>query len=395
MGEEAEEGTSLPEHPRLRELAVAMNGAGVSGEILDADLKIAFMSDEAARAFGIPFSEVDRMYGKSPLIRNIEDADIAGTTEASAIEWWNQIVPYWRHYLSPDDGRFEECFGPLSEAASLVEPVGPPLAWYSSYEFLPDLALSRTVLGAVNFLEVEIRDEDGELLGILRLARSSIPESLLSRLGRGDLSHFERMDRVHEPARRPAAILFADLGQSTALSRTLSSRSYFTLIRDLTDLIDLAVVERTGIVGKHAGDGGSALFLAGDLGSDSAAARAAIEAARAIEAGAAALGPADVEPAVNIGLHWGSTLMVGQVATRGRLEVTALGDQMNECARIEAAAVDGSILASKELIERLDADDARVAAIDPDAISYRPLGELEGAEGKPARDAGSIPVAAI
>ena len=35
--------------------------------------------------------------------------------------------------------------------------------------------------------------------------------------------------------------------------------------------------------------------------------------------------------------------MVGQVATRRRLEVTALGDQMNEGARIEAAAKDGAI----------------------------------------------------
>ena len=57
---------------------------------------------------------------------------------------------------------------------------------------------------------------------------------------------------------------------------------------------------------------------------------------------------------VNVGVHWGATLMVGQVATSGRLEVTALGDQMNECARIEAAATGGAILASKDLIERLE-----------------------------------------
>lgn len=47
--------------------------------------------------------------------------------------------------------------------------------------------------------------------------------------------------------------------------------------------------------------------------------------------------------------------MFGQGATGGRLEVTALGDQMNECARIEAAAKDVAILTSKDLIERLDA----------------------------------------
>ena len=47
------------------------------------------------------------------------------------------------------------------------------------------------------------------------------------------------------------------------------------------------MIARDGIVGKHAGDGGSALFLAADFdGSESAAARAAIEAARAIRDGA-------------------------------------------------------------------------------------------------------------
>ena len=73
-------------------------------------------------------------------------------------------------------------------------------------------------------------------------------------------------------------------------------------------------------------------------GSESATALAAVEAARTIRAGAGRLGPDDVDVKVNVGLHWGATLMVGQVATRGRLEVTALGDQMNEAARIEAAA---------------------------------------------------------
>ena len=98
---------------------------------------------------------------------------------------------------------------------------------------------------------------------------------------------------------------------------------------------------------------------------------------------------------LNIGVHWGATLMVGQVATGGRLEVTALGDQMNEGARIEAAAKGGAILASKDLIERLDSDDAHATGLDPDMIAYSMLGELDGASDKAIRDAGAIPVAQI
>jgi class 3 adenylate cyclase len=223
-----------------------------------------------------------------------------------------------------------------------------------------------------------------------------LPESLMARLGRGDQRLFERMDRVREPGKRAAGILFADLEASGDLSRRLSSRGYFDLISGLTDLIDSCVVAREGIVGKHAGDGGSALFLAADFGgSESGAARATIEAARAIHDGAEALGPGDFCAKVNIGVHWGATLMVGQVATTGRLEVTALGDQMNEGARIEAAAADGTILASKDLIERLDAGDAKATGLDPDAIAYTPLGELDGVSNKAIRDAGAIPVTRI
>ena len=85
--------------------------------------------------------------------------------------------------------------------------------------------------------------------------------------------------------------------------------------------------------------------------------------------------------------------MVGQVATRGRLEVTALGDQMNEAARIEAAAKGRRDPRLQGPLERLDASDAEAAGIDPDTIGYTPLAELEGVSDKAIRDAGAIAVA--
>jgi class 3 adenylate cyclase len=374
-----------------------MEIAGVSGEILDADWKLVFISSEEAQIAGVAPEEVGRFYGKSLIVRNLEDAEVWGLRDESSRTWWRLNVPIMRHYLHPGEARFEEAFGTLSEPAARAKPVAdPPRAWSSSYEFLPELELRRTVIGDLTFLDLRINDDDGRFLGILRFARTALPESLLSRLGRGDRGLYQRMDHVREPARRPASILFADLESSGSLSRRLSSRGYFALIGGLTDLIDSAVIALSGIVGKHAGDGGSALFLALDFGgSESAAARAAIEAARAIRDGAAELGPDELSVKVNIGLHWGGTLMVGQVATSGRLEVTALGDPMNEAARIEAAASAGSILASKELIERLEPNDASATRIDPDAIDYVPLGELEGASEKAVRDAGAIPVAEV
>jgi len=47
--------------------------------------------------------------------------------------------------------------------------------------------------------------------------------------------------------------------------------------------------------------------------------------------------------------------------------VTALGDEVNEAARIEACASGGRMLASKNPIERLDPNDARRSPSTPTA----------------------------
>jgi hypothetical protein len=95
---------------------------------------------------------------------------------------------------------------------------------------------------------------------------------------------------------------------------------------------------------------------------------------------------------INVGLHWGGHLYMGQLVTGGRLEVTALGDRVNECARIEQAARDGQILATKSLIEHLTDEDSKALDIDPDGVVYRMVGELVDADEKAVRDAGNLPV---
>jgi class 3 adenylate cyclase len=94
-------------------------------------------------------------------------------------------------------------------------------------------------------------------------------------------------------------------------------------------------------------------------------------------------------------LHWGSTLYVGQIATSGRSEVTALGDEVNEAARIEACATGGRALASKDLIERLEADDAAALGLDPNRVTYTALGDLGIATEKARRDAPAVVVCEV
>jgi class 3 adenylate cyclase len=215
----------------------------------------------------------------------------------------------------------------------------------------------------------------------------------------GDLRHFERMQSVAKAGRRPAAILFADLEASSPLARRLSTAGYFALGRRMTRAADQCVIDAGGLVGRHVGDGVVAFFLAETAGSESAAARSCIEAARAVREamiGVAARSElAPEELVMRFGLHWGATLYVGQIATSGRAEVTALGDEVNEGARIEACATGGRALASKELLERLEPADAAALGLDPDHITYTPLADHPAATEKARRDAPAIAVCEV
>ena len=98
---------------------------------------------------------------------------------------------------------------------------------------------------------------------------------------------------------------------------------------------------------------------------------------------------------VRFGLHWGATLYVGRLITSGRAEVTALGDEVNEAARIEACATGGRALASKALVERLEADDADALGIDAERVSYTALADLPSVTDKARRDAPAIAVCEV
>jgi class 3 adenylate cyclase len=156
------------------------------------------------------------------------------------------------------------------------------------------------------------------------------------------------------------------------------------------------VIKEGGLVGRHIGDGVAAFFVAETAESESASARACIAAARALQASMLQIAEhyelSAPDVIVRAGLHWGATLYVGSIITLGRAEVTALGDEVNEAARIEACATGGRLLASKDLIERLELADAATFGIDPNHIAYTQLADLATATEKARRDAPVIPV---
>lgn len=244
---------------------------------------------------------------------------------------------------------------------------------------------------------LRVRDANGEVVGTLFVVKPRVGMSTIALLtAAADIEHLHRMHTLSKLARRPAAVLFVDLEGSAQLSKRMSTSAYFTLVRRMTRAADECVIGAGGLVGRHIGDGVAAFFVAETSGSESAAARDCIAATRSLQASMFEVAERHDLPASNVtvraGLHWGATLYIGSISTVGRTEVTALGDEVNEAARIEACAAGGRMLASKALIERLDGPDAAQLGIDPDRIAYTPLCDLDTATDKARRDAPAIPV---
>jgi class 3 adenylate cyclase len=245
-----------------------------------------------------------------------------------------------------------------------------------------------------------VRDSSGRVIGTVFVNKPVVGMTTIGMMTTaGDLRHFERMRKLARAGRRPAAVMFADLEGSTQLSKRLPTATYLTLVRQLTEAADRCVIDAGGLVGRHVGDGVTAFFVEETAGSESAAARACILTARSLQAAmpdiAAHHDLLTDDVKVRVGLHWGATLYIGSIVTPGRTEVTALGDAVNEAARIEACATGGRALASKDLIERLDADDANAVGIDANQVRYTPLADLDTATDKARRDAPAISVCDI
>jgi hypothetical protein len=85
----------LPEHPELREFALAMESAGLSGDIVDARWRTVFISSELARLAGVSPQDVSRYYGESMIRRHHGHPETWGVTEQSGVTWWRT----WLHVM--------------------------------------------------------------------------------------------------------------------------------------------------------------------------------------------------------------------------------------------------------------------------------------------------------
>ncbi len=386
----------LPDDPTLATYATVLNELGHSAHVLDARWRIVFITDEVRRTIGD--------HGGSTISRLGEHLfgshEVAIRKEFFFDDWLEQIRENFRR-LGPfilfdtAGGRDElrQLVDPVfHDLVDQIEPVELPAAW----GFTTPVA-KHAGSGARNLMMyLRVRARDGTVVGTITLVKPGAGMSqLMAAAAIADLGHLDRMEMVERPGRRPAAVLMADLEASSPLIRGLSTAQYFAFDRRLVRSADQCIIDHGGIVGRHAGDGVAAFFLAETAGSESAASRACIETARALKAALpdiAERSGLQTDVSFRFGLHWGATPYVGRITTAGRTEVTALGDEVNEAARIEACATGGRTLASKVLIERLEPGDAEILGLNPDRATYTPLVDLAAATDKARRDAPSIAV---
>lgn len=392
----------LPDDPVLAAMASALNDAGYWAEVFDREWRGVFMTDDGRRIYGgrielAPYPLGGHWFGPERVSTAMEwrgghfPLEIVSKGLATFGPWVLADTPGGREELR------ERVDPRLRDIVDGLNPAGVATATSFTFHGIYSAAMAPVDIPTTM---VRLRDDTGQIAGTAVLQKPAVGMAVLTRIGAmGDLRHFERVDQVTRPGRRPAAILFADLESSSRLARGLSTASYFALVRRLAIAADQSVINAGGLVGSHAGDGVVAFFLAETSGSESAAARACIAAARALrDAVSDVAAKSDLQAddvVLRFGLHWGANLYVGQITTSGRTEVTALGDQVNEAARIEACATGGLALASKDLIERLTPDDAAALDLDPDHVTYSALSDLHTATEKARRDAPAIAVCAV
>jgi class 3 adenylate cyclase len=375
--------------PFLGRVADQLETAGSAAEIYDREWNLVWLTSQFR--FFVGNRPLEQL-GLGQHAATVHTSTLDGMVPFyKGIEWMRTNLPLMAHdtpggvdairAMLPDD--HERAIGEL-------EPQSPETLWSGEVTYLQEgLPPAQT-----RYLVLALHDPEGERAGWVILYLPAAPASIVSLITRGDQGMFARMAELLDPARHETAILFADIQASSALARRLSTQRWFELIRDFSTFADHVVIDNTGIVGRHAGDGVTAFFLAEQLGSRAAACAAALHAGREIVAWRPR-GHGDGELHINAGVHWGGALYLGQVVTGGRLEVTALGDEVNECARIQQSARDGLLLASKPVVERLDVDDAHALGLDPLTVMYRTVGELPGVTPKAVRDAGGVPVVAV
>ncbi len=184
-----------------------------------------------------------------------------------------------------------------------------------------------------------------------------LPAVLVQKAATGDLT----LDLRPEP--RLITVLFSDIVGFTQLANTLRSRRVAELLNEYLEAMTKVVFSNGGTVDKFMGDAILALYGAPEELTPNEQVRRAINTARAMHRSLADLNQRWQEQGVfdghkltsvqfRCGIHQG-TAVVGMFGSAERADYTAIGPSVNIAARLQAAAVPGTILVSAAVADYL------------------------------------------
>ncbi|WP_017651243.1 response regulator [Fortiea contorta] len=194
-----------------------------------------------------------------------------------------------------------------------------------------------------------------------------LPPALVKKAATGDLT----LDLRPEP--RLITVLFSDIVGFTQLANTLRSRRVAELLNEYLESMTKTVFDNGGTVDKFMGDAILALYGAPEELTPNEQVRRAINTARAMHKSLAELNQhwrnqgifdADGHAGVKFrcGIHQG-TAVVGMFGSAERADYTAIGPSVNIAARLQSAAIPGTILVSAAVADYLQ--DEEITKVSP------------------------------
>ncbi|OPL11484.1 MAG: hypothetical protein AVO39_05240 [delta proteobacterium MLS_D] len=165
------------------------------------------------------------------------------------------------------------------------------------------------------------------------------------------------------PTLIPFAVLVADLQESCRICAELPPEEYFEMIHEMRDILENVFKKYYGIHGKHAGDGMVYYFLKQrDSNYIVNALSCALEVKERMREFSRRWKDRKRwlnELYLNIGINEGEEYF-GVLRASSSIEFTALGETINYAARISYLARFGSILVTKNLVNKLKNEDRRM-----------------------------------
>ncbi|QSJ16798.1 response regulator [Nostoc sp. UHCC 0702] len=213
-----------------------------------------------------------------------------------------------------------------------------------------------------------------------------LPAVLVQKAAAGDLT----LDLRPEP--RLITVLFSDIVGFTQLANTLRSRRVAELLNEYLEVMTTVVFENGGTVDKFMGDAILALYGAPEELTPNEQVRRAVNTARGMQRSLIKLnqrwkdqgifdanGQSGVE--FRCGIHQG-TAVVGMFGSAERADYTAIGPSVNIAARLQAAAIPGTILVSAAVADYLQDEEItkgsplKLKGIDETVLTFAVTPEL-------------------